>query len=69
MRLAWAHGAAPTNRDARPLTRQQQILAAIRALADQHDDEPTLRVAWAKGVSARLGYLVKYDGAGASSTS
>src|SRR5262249_32484470 len=49
LRLAWANGvASPT--DARPLERQQQIVAQIRALADRHDDEPRLRVAWARGV-------------------
>jgi hypothetical protein len=61
MRLAWAQGAAPTDNDARPIPRQQQIVAAIRALARRHDDELMLRVAWAKGVSALLGHLVRRE--------
>jgi hypothetical protein len=66
MRLLWAHGAAPTRNDARPIQRQLQILAEIRALADRQHDEPALRLAWAKGASTLVGKLVESDVANAA---
>jgi len=65
MRLAWAEGAGAAHL-ANPLPRQQQIVAHIRALADRHDDEPALLVAWAKGALGLASELARSDVAAAA---
>lgn len=67
MRLAWAQAAAPGYDDKRPLKRQREMLAEIRALADRYP-EPLLRAAWANGASSYFSTVLNKDPAAASRT-
>src|SRR5262245_46785398 len=67
LRQAWAQAVAPGYGDKRPLERQREVLAEVRALVDRYP-EPLLRIDWANGALNYFSEELKSDPAAASRT-